>query len=84
VPGAAGGGGRGRPAWAEPCMIEVLCQYYLHDRTANPLKTEGILRKFKKSGIYNSPKSGRISKIMVPPENLSQYLFMSTNVMGFQ
>jgi hypothetical protein len=41
----------------------------------NPLKTEGILRKLKISKKwYNSPKSGRISKIMVPPESLSQYL----------
>jgi hypothetical protein len=36
----------------------------------NPLKTEGILGKFKKV----TSKSGRISKIMVAPESLSQYL----------
>jgi hypothetical protein len=40
----------------------------------DPLRTEGILRKFNIINIIKSPKSGRISKIMVPPESLSQYL----------
>jgi hypothetical protein len=35
----------------------------------NPLKTEGILRKFQKV-----TQIGAISKIMISPENLSQYL----------
>jgi hypothetical protein len=30
--------------------------------------------------IYNSPTSGRISEIMVPPESLSQYLSNDSNV----
>jgi hypothetical protein len=48
----------------------------------NPLKTEGLFcENFKK--LYSSPKSGRISKIMILPESLSQYL-SNTTVMGFQ
>jgi hypothetical protein len=48
----------------------------------NPLKTDGILRNFKK--LCNSPKSGRISKIMVPPKACLNTFQISTNGMGFQ
>jgi hypothetical protein len=42
---------------------------------AQPFKDGRYFENISKSDIsYNSPKSGRLSKIMVPPESLSQYL----------
>jgi hypothetical protein len=50
----------------------IWCNWVTEGEILLPLKTEGIWENFKK--WYNSLKSGRISKIMVPPESLSQYL----------